>query len=307
LSSKNMKAKLSCYFPVLCAVALIGCSRSELRTAKIADEVHKEVSRQGFTLRKAGFLPGKLRNEDFSGKRLKEYSLKTLNLLCEVSENLTFYFPENLEYIGWQQNAFNEKVRRNNYAGQNVEDMYWAYLNIRMFDKARDIRERFPAANYPAVPKVIIVDTEAVTARWSVYDVLDDGEKIELKELHLETGPKIVVLVSAGCPVAERAMKQLLADPELAPVFKKHSVLLTIKFDVRGVLRWREQFNFPDIYIAYKESRLPEFNFRSSPYFYFMRDGKVLSSIDGWGKKSFPKVLRGLETISLSTGQYHTQ
>lgn len=303
----KMKTKLSYCLQALCAAALIGCSRSEIKTAKIAGEVYKEVSQRGFTLRKEGFLPGNLSGEDFSEKRFKKYSLKTLNLMSDVSENLTFYFPENLEYIGWQENAFNEKVRRNNYADHNIEDLYWAYLNIRMFDKAMGIRERFPAASYPTIPKVVIVDTESVTARWPIYDVFDGGDKIELKELHLETGSKIVVAVSAGCPIAERAMKQILADPGLAPIFKKQAILLTIKLDVKGVLRWREQFNFPAIYIAYKASRLPEFNFSSSPYFYFMKDGKVLSSIDGWGKKSFPKVLAGLEAISISTTQYTMQ
>jgi len=302
-----MKIKLSFCFQIFCAATLVGCSRSEIRTVKIADEVRKEVSQQYFGIKKSGFVPGKLKEEDFSAKRLKKYSLKTLNLLHDVSKNLTFYFPENLDYIGWEQNAFNENVRRNNHTDNNIEDMYWAYINIRMFDKAAVIREQFPAANYPAIPQAIVTSTESIAARWPVYDIFDGGQKIELKELHLETGPKIVVSISAGCPVAERAIKTILADPELAPIFKKYGVLLTVKFDVKGVLRWREQFDFSSIYIAYKASRLPEFDFSSSPCFYFMKDGKVLLFIDGWGKKSLPKILKGLEAISIFPAQHNPQ
>ncbi|MEI7480782.1 MAG: hypothetical protein WCK75_00385 [Elusimicrobiota bacterium] len=299
-----MKNKLFFCFHIFCAATLVGCSRSEIRTVKIADEVYKEVSQRGFGTRKAGFLPGNLQGEYFSEKRLKKYSLKTLNLLYNVSESLTFYFPENQNYIEWEQNTFNEKARRNDFTDHNISDMHWAYINTRMFDRAAEIRERFPAANYPAVPEVIAIDTETATARWPVYDVFEEGKKIELKELHLEAGPKVIVSISAGCPIAERAMKAILADPELAPVFKKNGVLLTVKFDVMGVLRWREQFNFRNIYIAYKASRLPEFNFTISPYFYFMRNGKVLSSIDGWGEKWRQEILNGFEAISISTSSW---
>ena len=295
-----MTIKLSFCFSIVCALTLSGCSSPETRTVKIADEVNKEVSQPLFSEKKYDFVPGKLKDEDFSEKRLRKYSLKTLDLVYDVAETLSFYFAENMEYLSWQQNAFTEKVRRNDYTDYNIARMFWTYVNIRMFDKAADIRKQFPKTAYAIIPEEIVISTGSDTARWPVYDIFEGGKRGELKELHLETGPKIIMSMSPGCPVTERAMTEILADPEWAALFRKYGVLLTVKFDIDGVLRWREKFGFQDIYIAYKQSRIPEFNFTVSPYFYFMKDGKVLFSFRSWGKSSSPKFLTGLKAIGVS-------
>ncbi|HNW43950.1 MAG TPA: hypothetical protein PKI19_05545 [Elusimicrobiales bacterium] len=295
-----MTIKLLFFMQTVCALMTIGCAGHETRTVKIANEVNKEVSQPYFSEKKAEFVHGKLAKEDFSETWLYKYRLSTVNLLYGVAQGLSFYFPENPQYIDWHQNTFNEKVRRNDYTDHNITRIYWSYINARMFDKAAEIRKRFPSTAYAAIPDTMSISTEAAGARWPVYDVFDKGKNSELKGLHLEEGPKIVVSVSPGCPVADRAITEILANPEWAGTFRKYGILLTTRFDVEGLLKWREKFMFPNMYIIYKQSRLPEFNFTVSPYFYFMKDGKVVSSFRSWGKKYPAKFLSGMETIGVS-------
>ena len=298
---KAMKIKPSFRFQVLCAAMIAGCAGPEARVIKIADKIHTIAAKREINKKEMTAAAGHFKKEHFSEKQLKDYSDKTLSALSEVSGTLAFYSPEQELYLTRQEKTFNEKVRRNNQVADDVESMAWSYIAARMFDKARKIRQQFPSASIPFIPPTITVDTGSSAARWPVYDIFEDGEKIELKELHLENGPKIVVSMFTCCSAAERAMAKILADPGLAPAFRKHGVLLTDRFDVKGILMWREHFNFPNVYIAYKASRLQDFDFNISPYFYFLKDGKVLSRAEGWGKNSQQEILKGLEAITIST------
>jgi len=101
-------------------------------------------------------------------------------------------------------------------------------------------------------------------------------------------------------------MQKILENPVLAPIFRRHGAVLTSRINAESVALWKSHFNFPEVYLAYKATDFPGFDFHSSPYFYFLMDGKIKHSFSGWSRKDKPdyglnEMLKGFAAISVST------
>jgi len=285
---------------------LAGCATSHTRLLGVADQLNTEASKPDYNLSIVSGFAGDLKKEDFSGNALSGYSDAELGRLYTALANTTFLFPENDDYVLMQENLFLVKSERGIRLKSDIDDMYSAYLEARMFDKAAALKKRFPEMKLYSMPEKIISNNPPRATRWRVYDVSDKGGTIELKELPLEHGPRVVMLMLPGCGVAEEAMKRILADPELEPVFRQHGVVMTKRMNAESVALWRSHFSFPEVYLAYKASDFPGFDFGSSPNFYFLENGKIKYSFSGWGSSTIPdygktRMLKGLPAISIST------
>lgn len=291
-------------FIILTIVFGIGCAGSKAKLSRIADGMHAAEQKHDIvTINK---LATSIPNSDLTQERISKYSNEELILLYKALRKTAFYSPDNDEYILRQEKVFNEKVRRNKYSEKDIERMVSSFLSARMFKKARSLKKQFPKIELPDIPKNIITNDIPQSATWQAYEVSDNGRKIELKVLPLSSGPKIVIVISPGCGSVKSAIKTIFANNELYPIFLANSIMITRRSDFVGVEEAKKQFDFTKIYVVHKSKDFHGFYFQSSPYFYFIKDGKILHKFKGWGSGNNSKygrreIHKGLSAIGIKT------
>lgn len=285
---------------VAASVFLAGCAGPETRLKKIAEAITS--SEETHDIKTINDLSASIGSADLTPQSLSRYSDKTINTLYETLSKVSFYSPDEEMYVLRQEIVFDEKLRRGKYNTEDVEDMLSTFLESRLFDKAIILKRRFPEMTLPDIPASIIAGNVPQSASWQAYGISEHGNKIELKVLPLATGPKIIMFASPGCGAAESAIKNILDDKELGPIFTASAVIITRKFDPVGVETVKEKFNFPAVYIAHKSSDFPGLQLHPSPHFYFLKEGKALYEFKSWssennGEYSKKKVKKGLMAI----------
>jgi len=285
---------------------LSGCAGPDAGVLKRADKIDKTASKPGYSLAVIAGLAAGIKHEDFSAEKVKHYSDAELTRLYETLSGITFLFPEYDSHVALQEKVFQEKVARRIYNEHDTKDMYKTYLGARMFGKATEIKQQFPDIKFFSMPEKIISDNPAGATLWRVYNVPDEGKTIELKALPLDRGTRVVMVMLPGCAMGEAAMEEIMAAPDLAPAFRKYGTVITNRFNAESVALWKNHFNFPEVYLAYKASDFPGFDFHTSPHFYFLRDGEIVSQLEGWGgasrkEENRSELLKGFQGISVST------
>lgn len=286
-----------------------GCATPEARNIHIADSILK--SKFDPNLAEISAAAAGFKKNDFSMEKLRKYSDTALSHLYDALLRITFFFPDSDNYTNLQENLLEEKILRGKQTNFDVERMHKTYISVRMFEKAFVLRKQFPAAKFQYVPATILDNTNGETT-WRVYDVSPGAEKATLETLPIGSGAKVIMAIFPSCPAAENAMDNIMADPEISTVFKRYGVLLTRRFETKGVLHWRNNYNFPEVYITHKASDFPGIDLHSSPNFYFLKDGKIKFSFDGWSNEKNPNyglinMRKGLEVISISLVQHSPQ
>src|SRR5690606_9789166 len=100
-----------------------------------------------------------------------------------------------------------------------------------------------------------------------------------------QVGVGLVAVVHPGCGFSRRAAEAIGQDPELAGWMREHGSLL-VPQDLTGDLgrfaRWAIANDGLPIRVAYRREGFPVFAYWATPTFYVMRDGVVLTRLDGW-------------------------
>jgi hypothetical protein len=240
-----------------------------------------------------------------SESRIKKYSDEALARALKALAAVTFYFPEDETRVLLQERLLEDKIARKPLPSADIKEMYRTFLGARMFEKAKEIRARFPEIRFYSMPEKVVEDEKILGEnRWRAYGVPDDGKTIELKTLPLAEGPGVVMIMNPGCAMSEKAMSDILASEELAPYFRHYGIVLTKRLNAESVALWKTHFKFPSVHIAYKASDFPGFDFRISPHFYFLKDGEIVFSHKGWGgadhlEKNVAALKEGLGLLSV--------
>lgn len=288
-----MKKSIVGYVAIAFLAACAGCASPGARNIQISDSILKtgRESGQGAVSSAAEF-----RRADFTKEKLERYPDSSLSHVFKALNRMSFLFPENDLYVSLQQDIITEKIRRGKYTDPEIRQMFSAYLRARLFDKAYALEKEFPLAGLPVLPEKI-ADNLSEKDALRAYSVSRDGKDAEMTAVSLDKGPKLVMVMFTGCSVAEKAMREITADPELSAAFKKYGVLLTASFDAQGITKWKKDFNFSEIYIVNKVSDFAMFDFRSSPDIYLLKDGRLESKLYGWGRKSKEELHKALSRI----------
>ncbi len=285
---------------------LTGCAGGRISVMKTADAVTAEAAKPDYDIAALSALASGFKAGYISDKKLLQYSDAELARLFSALSDVTFYLPEQDTYVELQERVFRNKSVRNTCDKADIRSMYKAYLGARMFAKADALRKKFPDIKFYSMPEKVVSDLPPGRNSWRVYNVLDEGKTVELRDSHLGSGSKVAMLMLPGCEVAEAAMQKILAAPDLAPAFRRHGMVMTNRVNAESVALWKSHFNFPEVFLAYKASDFPGFDFHSSPTFYFLVDGKVRYSFSGWSRRENPdygrnELLKGFAAISVST------
>lgn len=288
---------------IVSVISIVGCAGPETRIRRIAEAV--SALEETHDINAINSLSTSIKSAYLSPGGLRKYSGDTINTLYDTLSKISFYSPDEESYVLRQEIAFDEKIRRDKYNAEDVEDMVSTFLETRLFNKAINLKGRFPKMTLPEIPKDIVTGSISQSVSWLAYDISDQGNKAELQILPLATGAKIIMFASPGCGAAESAAKNILGDAELNSIFRAAGIIVTRKFDPAGVEAMKKQFNFPAVYIAHKSNDFPGLQLQPSPHFYFLKDGKSQYEFKSWssennGEYSKKKFRKGLATIGLA-------
>ncbi len=288
------------------AVFAVSCTGPQTRTLNIANGIMESNSDPD--LAEVRSLAAGFAEKDFSTARLAKYPDTGLDRLYDALFRVSFFFPEHPASVDLQAKVLEEKLRRGHKTDFDVERMHKSYVGARRFNDAAAIAGRFPGLKYSYIPPTLTDETNGAAA-WRAYGIPGSFETVVLKNLPLARGPRIVISMFPGCEITEAAVEEILADPALSPLFRKYGMLLTLRFDPRSMTLWRDHFKFTEVYIAYKPSDFPGFDFDFSPSIYFMLDGKIKHSVSGWRRNQNPnfgmnEMRKGLSAISIATASY---
>ena len=285
---------------VAALVLLAGCAGPEKRITKTLEAVN--AAQKTKDLEAFGELAEDIPDAYLTPERLSAYPADTLDRLCRALGTIAFYTPDSEVNALKMEKAVKEKVGRGTFEADDIEDMYSALLNARLFDKAREMRARFPAIITETLPDIVVPEP-APAGSWLAYELSPDGKTARLRSLRLHRGAHIIMAMSPGCGVSARAVKEIMEDPGLGPMFEAGAVLVSRRFDAAGILETKKATGLDQVYIAHKWGDFPGVSFMSSPWIFFLKDGKVVSDMRGWadeGAYSLKRLRRGMQDIGLN-------
>jgi len=283
-------------------VLLVGCAGPEKRIGRTLEAVN--AAQKTRDLQAFGKLAEDIPESYLTQERLSAYPADTLDRLCLSLGTIAFYTPDSEVNALKMEKAVKEKVRRGTFEADDIEDMYSVLLAARLFDKARALKERYPVIITENLPEIVVPEP-APKGNWLAYELSADGKTARLRSLRLHRGAHMIMAMSPGCGVSARAVREILADPGLGPVFRDGACLVSRRFDAAGVLETRKETGLDQVYIAHKWGDFPGRSFMSSPWIFFVKDGKVVSDMRGWadeGEYSLRRLRKGMESIGLKPG-----
>lgn len=172
-----------------------------------------------------------------------------------------------------------------------------ALLADRDFAAAKEFRAARPGLGLPVVPE-ITSGKELKPGQRLVY-VMGSDPGIMRAEAGDTAGLKIIMVSIPGCHFSGYALKAIEGDPRMLGIFKKYGRLLTRRADFPKILK-RNSVGELKYGLVASEADWPELDLTSSPVFYFLKDGKVLYSFNGWPREGkFDELFVGLGRLGL--------
>lgn len=198
----------------------------------------------------------------------------------------------------------NERERRCPPKGQKSKAFYGALLMSGQVERARA----------EANGKDLDVDREPVdfvplssrpSSGAAVYWMFT-GDYSELKEgaVDLSKGAHIIVYSAPGCGSCAAASEAITSDAALLRIFKQNSVWIDtpdFNFGKAYYSAWNEKFPDLNEHLIFDRSNWPPIRIPATPYFIFMKDGKVVAELIGWTKESREKLDQSLSAIGVTT------
>lgn len=290
--------RITLIIPIL--VILTGCASPAARFCKTSQAI--TAAEDADDIPKIATLANTVKDSDLEPSSLSSYSDETLNTLYSNLDKIAFYMPDNEQYPLRMEKAFDEKVRRGKYGQEDIENMFTAFHEARLFGKAAEVRLRFSTAGLTELPAIESGNIPANTP-WQVYDISTDGKTLTLKALPLNTGAHIITVSAVGCSNQENAIKDISDDAELGSLFYSNAVFVTRRFDPDGMLQLRQAVKPAPTYIMHKSADFPGVWAETSPGFYFIKNGKVVYEFWGWNHDNPAAALKlirdGMKTIGL--------
>lgn len=154
-----------------------------------------------------------------------------------------------------------------------------ALVAQRRFREARSLQNDH-ALSMPPTPNLLSRHAVEAPTRLIVKS------ESELLREHLDLKSKeILVVAHPDCHFTQDAARAISVDPELHQIFSSHSQWLAPQdqtTNFANFVQWNQRYPNLQISIAFARSEYPAIDSWSTPTFYFLRDGRIVSSVSGW-------------------------
>lgn len=231
-----------------------------------------------------------LQTKNWTEDRITFDSLRRINFyLKDTRINIL------LERLYW-------KLRETGFATeQDAQDLYDYYLVNRQSDEAAAFYKKLPdflTEKYRPILK-ISGPTQQTTGPSLLH--LKSLKTADLKPFPISSFSGVVIIASPNCQYSLNALGDLQKAQKKQNHLLKSTVVVTPQQDIDYgyVLKWNQSHPNLQFKMAYHESDFAEYDFDSVPKFYFLKNGTVVHSFDGWSQeeKSLEKFKEGLTKI----------
>ncbi|MBT2116381.1 hypothetical protein KK141_14110 [Dyella sp. LX-66] len=216
---------------------------------------------------------------------LKQQSTGDLQLLFNAAFLVDAYtFKEN--YLDHMRMDLDELLRRGPVSDKLLLDFHASLIQARKFDEATAFRQRHPGLKLPELPRIVEQEREGPTAL--VLHEENGIRTLRREALSVSDGLKILVISHPRCHFSQYAVRDLMDDPVLGPVFRDHAVWLMPQdgdLALSSLERWNQDHPGAPLSIAYRESDWPVVTQWATPTFYVLDRGKLVGEVDGWPRE----------------------
>lgn len=217
--------------------------------------------------------------------------------------NMAHFYSLDERHLAQMQAYFERLSQLDVVSASQAQDMAGAYIASRHWQQARAVREAFPAATIASIPAVIdTVIQGQISEPASVLSVGPTAGAVTREPEDITQGSVIVAISHPLCHFSRAAFSALAADPALAKIKAHIRWIAPVDRDLNlDVLqRWNTEHPDAVMKIAYSRSQWPQLENWGTPTFYFLKDGKLLQTVEGWpetGRKQ--ELLKAARAIGL--------
>ena len=209
---------------------------------------------------------------------LAQLNDKGLGLLFAAT-NVAHAYSIRETYLEKMLDAF-EVLRTRDAVSQRIHaDLYGALVASRRFDQARKLAIEFPLWTVETLPAIHHQASQGRTALKVV-----GSASLEQISVEVEHGPRIVVISHPLCHFSQHAVAAIEQDSALSKIMADSLWLAPVdrKLYVDVLAQWNQAHPAHEIMIAYDRAPWPALASWSTPTFYFLKDGKLMSVVEGW-------------------------
>lgn len=236
------------------------------------------------------------------GADLSEASDAVVSIRLRAARSTAFYARP--DWVLERLRAVVDEARSRGLAdSDDLNNLFTAYQVAGRFERARALRDRYPDAGLPEVPRVVAAGEPPSDDARKVWRVDGEGNRLRGDWLTLH-GPRLLIVTSPGCSFCRAAVKSLLADDVLSPLMRENAVWLagpSMNNSFAAVARWNGEHPDAPTLLVDDADDWPVDDLSFTPQFHFMRDGEVVHSLTGWrgGPDALGALAEGFDRLGL--------
>lgn len=161
--------------------------------------------------------------------------------------------------------------------------LYGDSLLAGMYDQARQLQMSHPRLNLPPVPSITALDVSPESG--DLFLLARSTDELQVVERDDSSGTEIVIISHPLCHFSARAFEAITAEGELREVFSDHAVWVVPpqrRLYTDEILEWAKQDSSQSILQAFRPPAGSIFQTRTTPTFFFIKDGEVVDKLVGW-------------------------
>lgn len=169
--------------------------------------------------------------------------------------------------------VFMELERRGIATSKQVEEMHGDLLRVWRLNEARALAARYPKVELETTPTLVAGAPDANALAVS-------GERLVPERVSI-SGARILMLASPGCGFSRKTLDALIADPRtrerLVVLYRQNG-----GFAIRELDAWNRAHPAAPYHVVRRPEDWPQVDdWGGTPQLWFLRDGRVVGSLDG--------------------------
>ena len=233
---------------------------------------------------------------------IQEVSDHDLSAYFAAANRISFYSKGESTAKQMRQ-IFDELQRRQLATPAMRQQMLDGYSGARMLDDARYFAA--DPANEGLKQLPTFRDQSSPTQSPTLWRVQDAGKALVRHDIDLTERPILLVLGPPGCGFSRQAAEDISKDGDLFELMARHSIWLMPQSsipDISELNAWSTSQPGWSKELIHLDSEWPFIDTAMPPGFYFLKDGKVISLVQGWpGPEQLAELREGFKKIGIQS------